>query len=232
MRRIFCFLFLFSFSLTCLSAQSTACESAYMPFKQGVSFELTNYNQKGKKTGSVRHEVDDVSTHSSGYRATIRTQIFDDKGKSTIDGQYTVDCTHDGIVVDVSSMLNPQTMAAFGSMEVDVSGDGLQIPNTLATGTVLPDASMHMKASMNGLSLMQLNMQITDRKVIGQESITTPAGTFTCVKLVQTTSMDGFGKSTYDSTTWYAKGVGTVRVENYDKKGELSGYSELTAFAQ
>ena len=230
MRRSVCFLFFSLFVLICLSAQSNACESAYMPFVKGVSFELTTYSQKGKKTGSVSHDIAEVSDLATGYRATVYTQLSDDKGKPTTDGRYTIDCTSDGIVVDVSSLLNSQTMAAFSAMEVDVTGDGLQIPNTLTPGQTLPDASLHMKASMNGLTLIQLNMQITNRKVIGKEKITTPAGAFDCVKLAQTTSLDGFGKSTYESTTWLARGVGTVRTENYDKKGELGSYSELTVF--
>jgi hypothetical protein len=89
-----------------------------------------------------------------------------------------------------------------------------------------------MQASMNGMSLIKLNMNITDRSVVTSEVVKTPAGSFDCMKIVQTTSMDGLGKSTYESASWYAKGVGMVRTENYDKKGELDTYTELTSLKQ
>ncbi|MBP0903246.1 hypothetical protein ACFSKN_14855 [Mariniflexile gromovii] len=44
--QLFCFLvFLFSFSIT---SQNT-CNTYYPFFKEGVQFEITNYNAKGKK---------------------------------------------------------------------------------------------------------------------------------------------------------------------------------------
>jgi hypothetical protein len=225
---VFCTLLLSGF----LRAQTNLCESGYMPFHQGTSFELTSYNQKGKLTSSVQHSIKDVASFSGGYRATVETEVMDDKGKSLMDGQYTIDCDEDGITLDVSSLLNSQTLTALSAMEVAVSGEGLFIPNTLHAGQTLPDASMHMQASMNGMTLFKLNMNITDRSVTASGSVTTPAGTFDCMKIVQTTSIDGLGKSTYNSASWFAKGVGMVRTENYDKKGALESYTELTQFGQ
>ncbi len=223
---------LFSVILSPLFAQSSLCENSYMPFHEGTSFEVTTYNSKGKVGSIVQHQIRSIEKTTDGYQAAVTTNVMDDKGKSSINGQYTIQCNGDGVSLDISSMLAPETMAAFGSMQVDVTGTGLEIPNVMTSGQTLPDGSMQMQASMNGMSLIKLTVQITDRKVEGSASVTTPAGTFQCMKLRQTTSMEGFGKNTYTSTSWYAKGVGMVRTETYDKKGEISSYTELTKFEQ
>lgn len=227
----------FVFTLTCcmlaicsLPAQNNICDNGYMPFSEDVSFELTSYSKKDKLTSVVKHEIAEVEGSGDSFTAQVKTQIFDDKGNATVNGSYAIECTEDGIGLDMSTMMNQESMAAFSSMDVDVTGDALIIPNTLSPGQTLPDGEMHMQASMNGMSLMKLNMRVTDRKVEAKESIKTPAGTFDCIKITQTTTIDGFGKNSYTSTSWFAKGVGVVRTENYDKKGELSSYTVLTAF--
>jgi len=130
----------------------------------------------------------------------------------------------------MSSMLNPESLAAMSSLEVDVTGDGLSIPNRLVPGQTLPDGNMEMKATMGGIALMNISIAISDRTVIGSETLTTPAGVFECVKLTQTTTMGGLGSKSYTSTSWFARGVGTVRSETFDNKGEMSSYTELTKF--
>ena len=56
--------FLISFS----SLSQNAC-NAYYPFEEGVKFEITNYNKKGKKEGVVNYEV----TSIEGNVATMKT---------------------------------------------------------------------------------------------------------------------------------------------------------------
>jgi len=213
-----------------LFAQSDICRNGYLPFREGVSFELTSYNQKGKVASVIRHGVKEISPLSSGFRATIEMQILDDKGKATSGGQYFIDCADGGFSLDMSSMLSPESLTAMSSLQVDVTGDGLSIPNTLTPGQSLPDGKMEMKASMGNIALINMSISISDRNVISKETLTTPAGVFDCVKLTQTTTIGGLGNKSYVGTTWLAPGVGTVRSENYNKKGEVESYTELTQF--
>jgi hypothetical protein len=81
-----------------------------------------------------------------------------------------------------------------------------------------------------GTMTMKTVMNIVNRVVTGQESIKTPAGTFDCYKIeydVETTMMNM--KTAGKVRQWIAKGVGTVRSENADAKGALTGYSEVTS---
>ena len=212
--------------------QSSICESGYLPFHNGASFTLTSFNKKGKVTSVVRHNVLEISESSDGFRAMVGMQIFDDKEKPLNESKYFIDCRESGLFLDMSSLLNPESFAALGSMQVDITGDALLIPNLLTPGQELPDAEMQIKASLSGMSLLTLTIAVTDRKVIAKERLTTPAGTFACVKLLQTTTIGGLGNRSYTGATWLAPSIGTVRSENYDKKGELDTYTELTEFTR
>ena len=221
--------FILTLSLSHTLSFSQICDSGYMPFNEGVSFELTSYNKKDKVTSRIVHEITEVKQVSGGWKADIATEFYDNKDKSVFDGEYSVECTDDGLEMDMSSMMNPQMMASFSSLEMEVTGDALMIPHSLEPGQTLPDGSMQVKASAGGMAIMNMTLHITDRKVTGTETVITPAGTFDCVKISQTTRLEGFGNNEYTSTTWYAKETGMVRSENYDKKGEMDSYSELTS---
>lgn len=208
------------------------CDDGYMPFDAGVVFELTSYNAKGKAGSVVRHEITEHREDASGFLATVQIQIRDDKGKPASGGVYSITCAEESLLVDMQSMLNPETFAAFGSMEVEITGDALSIPHRLAPGQTLPNAEMQIRASLSGMALITMQLAITNRKVEAKESIKTPAGTFDCIRLSQTTTISGMGSKSYESKTWLARGVGMVRTENYNKKGAMESYTELTTFSK
>lgn len=58
-----------------------------------------------------------------------------------------------------------------------------------------------------------------NRKVIGQETIKTGAGTFNCYIVEKTVDVKLAGVSEKSSTkSWYARGIGIVKEETYKKK--------------
>ncbi len=102
------------------------------------------------------------------------------------------------------------------------------MPSNMNIGQALPDAQMTMKASMNGMEVMSMKFDITERKVEAQESITTDAGTFDCFKLSQKTTSDMmFVSKTYKTVDWVAVNVGSVKSETYNEQGVLESYRVL-----
>lgn len=224
-------LFLLLFSLTIafqVYSQDNICESSYMPYQEGISFELTNYDKKGRESSVAKHTVSSLEEADGGFKATIDMEISDAKGKNLTQGSYTMECREGVIYLDMSSMLDPRTMESFSSMEMEMSGDALQIPNDLEPGQDLPDGTMTMKASTGGFGLMTVNLSVTGRKVEAAETITTPAGTFDCVKISQESEMKAIVKKKFRSASWYAKGIGMVKSENYDSKGNVESSTLLT----
>ena len=76
-------------------------------------------------------------------------------------------------------------------------------------------------------------MKTTNRKVEGTETITTPAGTYNCVKYSSDTEVSStMFKSKSKSTMYMAKNVGMVKMESYDDKGKLQTKQLLTSFGK
>ena len=69
--------------------------------------------------------------------------------------------------------------------------------------------------------------------MVAIEDVTTPAGTFKGYKMeeVQTNKVLVSTKS-FRIVTWYAKNIGCVKQEVYDKKGKLLRTLELTSLVQ
>ncbi|MGB5419871.1 hypothetical protein [Algibacter sp.] len=208
------------------SLAQNACK-AYYPFEEGTKFEITNYDKKGKKEGIVNYEVTQVNNNV----ATIKTIIFDDKGKEVTTMEYQIVCEGDKISIDFKSMMNPDMFKQYKDMEMDITGTNVELPNNLQVGQTLKDANMNMAIDMGGLK-MNMSVDMLNRKVEKKESITTPAGTFECFALSYDNEMKMGLKMSFKIKEWISEGIGVVRNESYNKNGKLMGYSELTSFSK
>ncbi|XMO87377.1 hypothetical protein AAFN75_03660 [Algibacter sp. AS12] len=212
------------FFISVSSYSQNACK-AYYPFEEGVTFEITNYSKKGKKEGVVNYEV----TNIVGNTATIKTIIYDAKGKEITTTSYDIMCDGNTVSIDFKSMINPDMLKQYKDMEMEVTGTNIELPNDLQIGQSLKDANMNMAINMGGIN-MNMSVNILNRKVDQKESITTPAGTFNCFALSYDNEMKMGMKMTFKIKEWIAEGVGVVKSESYNKNGKLMGYSELTSF--
>jgi hypothetical protein len=79
---------------------------------------------------------------------------------------------------------------------------------------------------------MKMSVNTTNRQVEGRETVTTPAGTYDCVVISWDHESKMGIKVSGSAKQWLAEGVGMVKQENYNKKGKLAGYMELTAFSK
>ena len=215
----------------CLIASVSFAQSGcskYYPFDEGTTFQITNYDKKGKTTGFVDYTITDVRTVEGAEVSTITSQVKDEKGELILESSYNITCKDDTISIDFNSMVNSQMFDQYQEFDLEISGTNLDLPNNLSVGQELPDASMLMIINM-GITL-KFSVNITDRKVIAKESVTTPAGTYDCFVISYSVDMKMGFKSTGTSKQWIAKEVGMVKQEEYNKKGKLMSSSQLTAF--
>ncbi|RDK84319.1 TapB family protein [Marinirhabdus gelatinilytica] len=212
--------------LITFSVKSQSC-SAFYPFEEGATFTITSYSKKDKVVGISEYRVSEVSSNS----ATMTTKLKDKNGEVLSDGSYKINCNGDGISMDVESLLNPQLFEQFKDFETDISGTGVVLPNNLSVGQELPDATMSMKINMGGIN-MNMDVMMTDRKVVGKEKVTTPAGTFDCYVITYTSDIKMGMNRKGTAKQWIAKGVGMVKQEDYNKKGKVTSSSLLTAYSK
>lgn len=227
MKNLSFFVLALLFSLPVFS-QDSPCESGYMPFKEGVLLEMTNYDHKGKVASTQRQKVASLEEIDGGFEATLEFEVFDKKGKSMTEGSFGIKCQGESIYMDLSNMIDPRSMAGLEGMEMEIKNEAIEVPNNPRPGQTLPDGKMEMKARTNGMSVFSMTVRIENRKVEAIEEVTTPAGTFECVKITQETVMESIFTQRTTSATWYAKGVGTVKTENYDRGGDVESSMVLT----
>lgn len=204
---------------------------SFMPFEEGYKWETTNFNKKGKEDGKSTNVIKVVSTDGNASSATVDMVVSD--GKEEHSSTYTITCDGSTIQMSMSVFIPEEQMQQMESsegMDIELDMDDMEFPGQLAVGQELKDAKMTMSASMGGMQVMSSTTTIKSRKVVGKESITTAAGTFDCFKIEQTSVFHmGFMNKEIKSVSYIAEGVGVVRSESLDKKGEIDSYTEITA---
>ena len=211
-----------------MSAGAQDCSSSYFITKQGTKIEMTNYGKNGKKTGKSVTTLVSVKQNGAVTEYALQSESTDSKGEvSTMD--FTASCDGNTVSVNMKGFFPPEMGASAEGGEMTLEGNDISFPGSMTAGEKLNDGTVTMTMSMGAMK-MKTVMNILNRTVAGQETITTPAGTFDCYKieyLVETTMMGM--KTSAKVRQWIAKGVGTVRSENLSAKGDLMGYSEVTA---
>lgn len=203
-----------------------AC-STYYPFKEGIKFEMTTYDQKEKVTGVIKYEIKDATDDS----VILSNELYDEKGSSVLKSEVQLICTDDGVSIDFKSLISSAVLEQYEgmNMDIDISGTNINIPNNLSEGQTLPDAELLLTMSMASVN-MKMTVKMTNRKVIGKEKVTTSAGAFDCVILSSDTEVNMGMKMKMTSKEWLSKGVGVVKSEEYDDKGKMLSKSILTKF--
>jgi hypothetical protein len=227
MKKSLTFVFLFCVGFS--AAFSQDCNSGYFAFKKGTKMQLTSYDKKDKVTATINYEVKDAQPVSGGMKVMFANETYDAKGNLLSKGDVSGQCVNGEFMTDVRN-ISSDMMPKTADMEVIVSGDQLVYPHALTAGQKLKDASINVKSSMKsmGMTLMNMTINITDRKVEGFESVETPAGKFDCVKISYITNFKLMGNRTAKSVEYVAKGVGMVKSEQYDDKDRKMSSLVLT----
>jgi len=220
----------FTLHLFSFASQAQDC-SDFFPFDEGKSWEMTHYNAKAKITGKTLQKIISKKVDSGLVTSVIQMDHQDEKGKSEMTQEYEVYCSNGTFKMSTKALIPQESMQSMESMEVTMDVKDLEMPTVLVPGTTLPDGSIKMTASMNGMTIMNMNIDITNRKVESKETITTDAGTFECFKMTETSTVKmGFMNQTSTTTSWFAPKYGVIKSEHYDKNGKLESYSLMTKF--
>lgn len=204
------------------------CEPFYVS-AQGAVMEMASYDKKDKLTGTSIQTVKEIKTIGSKTEWTIGTVSKDAKGKEVSSGDLHMSCEGGVFTMDMKNFIDEETMKSFEGMEVTMDATDLDYPAALTPGQTLKDGHITIKATSQGIPVMNMVIKIYDRKVEAIEDITTPAGTFSCYKMTSTIETKNMFTIIVKSTDWISKNVGTVRSETFDKNGNLTGYMVLTS---
>lgn len=209
MKRLLLFVMLFA-GLVGLQAQTPYC-----CVTKGATLTYTDYDDAGKETGTTVEVFKEVTGGGNDYDIVMSTTV--NAGGTTSTTEVNMQVRNGSAVVN---------MGGGGSIDLTATDpDLLSIPNKLSVGYKLPLGIMYVD-----LGGFRVKATITENEVVDREEITTPAGTFKCYVIKQTSEGRVMGiKSETTTKTWYARGVGYVKMETYSK-GKLFSTSLLTSF--
>lgn len=210
MKKYLFFIALFLFP-TVLSAQPYFCD------KLGAElFYVRTYVNSGDVKWTNTFKITGIDPQEDGSKIINYTVMRgDDEGEDQMKtpAQLSVTILANGdTVMSLGETMVMSAKSFFPILKVKASGADSILPNNMRKGDVLADASAVAKAL--GVSY---NVRVIERSVIGEETITTPAGTFDCV-IVQEHKIEkapGYNRDTV-AKTWYARGIGMVRHDTYN----------------
>jgi hypothetical protein len=218
------FTIIFIFSVLIINAQET-----FFPTKEGMVLTYKSFDKKDKLSGIMKYTIEKVNINGNNIDITYLCESLDNKEKLVFKEEITVHQKGDVMYIDMGNFLNKAAFQQEGSIpaEVEVKGNNMEIPLNPTPGQTLPDASIEMAMKM-GIVNMKMSADVTNRKVEGIEDITVSGGTFKSYKFSSDVNTVAMGiKVQAKSVEWYAKGIGSVKTESYDKKGNLTGRTEL-----
>ncbi len=203
--------------------------STYFPFKEKTVLGYSYFDQKDKLTGKSVHTVEEITSHQDGsLSASIQIQNQDRKGNEISSASYKVLCENNTLTMDIIEVMAPNMKASLENMEIDISGDAFVLPSDLKQGQELPDVHTQIKAGTNGITIITMAIDHTNRVVEGMEKISTEAGNFDCVKLTYNVGLNMLISKNYRIVSWYSKDIGLIKQETYNKRGQLESKTELT----
>ncbi len=196
--------------------------------------EYINYDKKGKETSKVGHTTNEITEQDGIYTATVKVESQDLKNKNNaFSNEYTISCQDGMISIDMMRFFDSSQMSQFGeNMDVKVDGNAISFPANVNVGDQLDDGYISISMSSGGVKIMTLTMNITNRRVAAEESITTSAGTFDCKKIIYDfDSKAGIAKIKGTAEQWFTKDQVLVKSITKNKKGKNSGETLLTKLA-
>lgn len=221
--------FIFSIFLLLVFQNSFSQDCGFIDeYDNGDSWTYTNFNKKGKIENSVDYLVRDKRISGDSLILGVTTKLKDEKGTESHVMSLEMVCVSGNLYFSMDKFLNGM-MQQLEGMDFEFTTEYMEIPVNPEIGQLLPDAQTNISSSMNGMTIMDMTITVSDRKIVRKESVTTEAGTFSCFVLEQTTTVKNkFAETRSTSKEWYNASYGMVRSEFYDKKGNIEGTTVLT----
>jgi hypothetical protein len=208
---------------------SLKAQEIFFPTKEGTVLVYKTFDKKDKLSSTIKYTIKNLTINGNDMDITYLVESIDPKDKLVFKEEITIQKKGDKIYFDMSNFINKAAFQQDGEIpaEIEITGNNMEVPSNPNPGDVLPDASVEMAMKM-GFVNMKMSANVINRKVEAIEDITVAAGTFKGYKFSCEVNSSIMGiKANSKGIDWYAKGVGIVKTESYDKKGNLTGRTEL-----
>jgi hypothetical protein len=212
-----------------LGVSVSKAQETFFPTREGTVLVYKTFDKKDKVTNMIQYTITHLEISGSDMDITYLCESIDPKDKLVFKEEITIHQKGDKLYLDMSNFINKAAFQQNGEIpaEVVVSGNNMEIPLNPQPGDILPDAHVEMALKM-GFVNMKISADVTNRKVEAIEDVVVKGGSFKSYKFSSDINSVAMGiKVRAKSMEWYAKGIGTVKSESYDKNGNLQSRTEL-----
>ena len=212
-------------------------QAQYFCTTQGTELHYVNYDEAGQSLSNETVTVYNVVKNASGESAHYLAKIVTNKTKNNT--SYTLyNWNYDGNVTTCQEDLmygpyikSDSDPAKYDSKarqamaeELKLKGDNsFTIKKHASAGESIPDRTYSLIFNM-----LKNEINISGAAYMGEEKVSTTAGKFDCIKISYLKRTKIVLKTeTVRVTEWYAEGIGLVKSESYNTKGEPDGKTIL-----
>jgi hypothetical protein len=212
-------------------------QAQYFCTTQGTELYYVNYDEAGQSLSNETVTVYNVVKNASGESAQYLAKIVTNKTKNNT--SYTLyNWNYDGNVTTCQEDLmygpyikSDSDPAKYDSKarqamaeELKLKGDNsFTIKKHASAGESIPDRTYSLISNM-----LKNEINISGAAYMGEEKVSTTAGKFDCIKISYLKRTKIVLKTeTVRVTEWYAEGIGLVKSESYNTKGEPDGKTIL-----
>lgn len=212
-------------------------QAQYFCTTQGTELHYVNYDEAGQSLSNETVTVYNVVKNASGESAQYLAKIVTNKTKNNT--SYTLyNWNYDGNVTTCQEDLmygpyikSDSDPAKYDSKarqamaeELKLKGDNsFTIKKHASAGESIPDRTYSLIFNM-----LKNEINISGAAYMGEEKVSTIAGKFDCIKISYLKRTKIVLKTeTVRVTEWYAEGIGLVKSESYNTKGEPDGKTIL-----
>lgn len=215
-----------------LIAAMCGCPAVHAQFfcsDKGVELHYVNYDGVGQSVSTEVSTVSNVKNEGSLKTADYLTKIVNNKAKGNT--SYTLyNWSYDGTTTTcqedfaygayIASNSDPEKYDTAARTvfreELKYKGDNtFTLSNEAKAGTSMPDRTYSVIVNN-----FRNDVKTSGGSYLGTEQVSTTAGKFDCLKVTYLKRTKLLLKNTtWRVTEWYAVGVGLVKSESYDTKG-------------
>jgi hypothetical protein len=205
----------------------SAQDCNYYFLQNNKTIEQTFKNKKGKETGKQVYTITIAAKSGSTSTATVNSELFSEKGKSISKATNNIKCIAGVLMMDMKLFIPSAQQEQMGTAAATASDVYLEYPVVMNEGDLLKNGDFSLDYKTAAGMAGNVSVSITERKVTGKESVTTPAGTWECFKISSnqkiTIKIAGIGIPIKANVIeWFAPGFGVVKTDTNGATTEIT----------
>ncbi|RFS21382.1 hypothetical protein DVR12_15910 [Chitinophaga silvatica] len=214
-----------------LSINAQNCKGYYY-LTNNAEIEMTIFDSKDNASGKTVYKVTRVRNTGDSTISDFTNNYYDRDAQLLTSGEGHFRCYGSGVVLDMKMSIPSMQQMEDIKIPAKPNKAYLDYPAEMQVGQQLKDGLFEMTGKMNGVDV-DVSYSVNNRKVAGQEMVTTPAGTWTCYKIAYDIDFEmrmmGAGiPIQFSAVEWFAPGFGTVKSVSM-KDGQLVGATLITS---